>query len=223
MDAATSQPDSSALAGPDQVVFRRIQRDLVGHAARTARLAHQGQDVVGIVGSPGRLEGNERDSSVTGMDVDPAGRRVVAVQIEGAVEIGGLEIGSPGSDRRADHAVRLDGAGAAAWATALPLSAAGVAALLTASPTAFTVLAIVLLAIWALSFVIPSGSYEFDEKTGGPVPGSYEEIPECDEVEKGTRCVNKSLPEQLQQLWTSVPNGLYGIENGRGTATGGVV
>ncbi|MDF2692375.1 MAG: YfcC family protein [Labilithrix sp.] len=83
-------------------------------------------------------------------------------------------------------------------------------------PTAFTVLAIVLLAIWALSFVIPSGSYEFDEKTGGPVPGSYEELPECDEVEKGTRCVNKSLPEQLQQLWTSVPNGLYGIENGRG-------
>ena len=44
-------------------------------------------------------------------------------------------------------------------------------------PTAFTVLAIVLLAVWALSFVIPSGTYEVDPKTGGPVPGTYKELP----------------------------------------------
>ncbi len=83
-------------------------------------------------------------------------------------------------------------------------------------PTAFTVLAIVLLAVWLLSFVIPSGTYEVDPKTGGPAPGTYEELPSCDDVEKGTRCVDKSVAEQLQQLWTSVPNGLYGIENARG-------
>lgn len=83
-------------------------------------------------------------------------------------------------------------------------------------PTAFTVLAIVLLVVWGLSFVIPSGTYETDPKTGGPTPGTYEELPSCDDVEKGTRCVDKSVAEQLQQLWTSIPNGLYGIENGRG-------
>ena len=83
-------------------------------------------------------------------------------------------------------------------------------------PTAFTVLAIVLLAVWGLSFVIPSGTYEIDPKTGGPTPGTYEELPSCDDVEKGTRCVDKSVSEQLQQLWTAVPNGLYGIENARG-------
>lgn len=83
-------------------------------------------------------------------------------------------------------------------------------------PTAFTVLAIVLLAVWGLSFVIPSGTYEVDPKTGGPTPGTYEELPSCDDVEKGTRCVDKSVAEQLQQLWTAVPNGLYGIENARG-------
>ena len=71
-----------------------------------------------------------------------------------------------------------------------------------------------LLGVWALSFVIPSGRYELD-KTGGPVPGTYEELPSCDDVERGT-CADKSLPEQLQELWVSVPDGLYGIENARG-------
>ena len=64
-------------------------------------------------------------------------------------------------------------------------------------PTAFTVLAIVLLVVWVLSFIIPSGTYELDPKTGGPVPGTYEELPSCDDVEKGTRCIDKSLEEQL--------------------------
>ncbi len=83
-------------------------------------------------------------------------------------------------------------------------------------PTAFTILAAVLLVVWGLSFVIPSGTYEIDPKSGGPTPGTYEELPSCDDADKGTRCVDKSVAEQLQQLWTAVPNGLYGIENGRG-------
>src|SRR5687767_14313976 len=83
-------------------------------------------------------------------------------------------------------------------------------------PTAFTVLAIVLLAVWGLSFIIPSGTYETDPETGGPKPGTYSELPSCDDADKGVECVDKSVPEQLQELWTSVPNGLYGIENRRG-------
>ena len=83
-------------------------------------------------------------------------------------------------------------------------------------PTAFTVLALVLLVVWLLSFVIPSGTYELDPKTGGPVPGTYTELPDCDSVEKSKDCVDKSVEEQLYELWISMPNGLYGIENARG-------
>ncbi len=83
-------------------------------------------------------------------------------------------------------------------------------------PTAFTVLAIVLLSVWLLSFLIPSGTYELDPKSGGPVPGTYAELPECDQGDKSRDCVDKSIPEQLRQLWISIPNGLYGIENARG-------
>jgi hypothetical protein len=43
-------------------------------------------------------------------------------------------------------------------------------------PSALTVLAIVLVATWVASFVIPSTVYELDE-TGAPVPGSYRELP----------------------------------------------
>lgn len=82
-------------------------------------------------------------------------------------------------------------------------------------PTAFTVLALVLLVVWVLSFIIPSGTYELDPKSGGPVPGTYTELPECDQGEKAD-CVDKSVPQQLRQLWTSIPNGLYGIENAQG-------
>ena len=83
-------------------------------------------------------------------------------------------------------------------------------------PTAFTVLAIVLLAVWLLSFVIPSGTYEIDPKTGGPIPGSYEELPSCGEVPEDTPCANKSFIHQFNKLWAAPTNGLYGIENGKG-------
>ena len=42
-------------------------------------------------------------------------------------------------------------------------------------PSALTVLAIVLLAMWILTFFIPSGRYEVNDD-GAPVPGTYEEV-----------------------------------------------
>jgi uncharacterized ion transporter superfamily protein YfcC len=75
-------------------------------------------------------------------------------------------------------------------------------------PTAFTVLAAVLLVVWGLSFVIPSGSYEIDPETGGPVPGTYEEID-----------IDKSIPQQFYKLWNAPTNGLYGIQNEAGNVS----
>ncbi len=75
-------------------------------------------------------------------------------------------------------------------------------------PTAFTVLAAVLLVVWGLSFVIPSGAYEIDSETGGPKPGTYKQID-----------TDKSLPHQFYKLWNAPTNGLYGIENEAGNVS----
>ncbi len=83
-------------------------------------------------------------------------------------------------------------------------------------PTAFTVLAIVLLVVWGLTFVIPSGYYEINPKTGGPEPGTYTELPDCGEVSGDTPCANKSFIHQFNKLWAAPTNGLYGIENAKG-------
>ena len=45
-------------------------------------------------------------------------------------------------------------------------------------PTAFTVLAIVLLAVWTASFFVPAGAYKKDA-AGSPLPGTYHELPSC--------------------------------------------
>ena len=72
-------------------------------------------------------------------------------------------------------------------------------------PTAFTVLVGVMLAVWALSFVMPSGAYQVDAETGGPKPGTYKEID-----------TDKSLPKQFYRLWAAPTDGLYGIESEAG-------
>jgi uncharacterized ion transporter superfamily protein YfcC len=83
-------------------------------------------------------------------------------------------------------------------------------------PTALTVLALVLLVVWLASFFVPAGRYDIDEETGGPIPGSYHELPDCgDAVPEGEPCSDKSLDAQFGLLWRSPPNGLYGIENPR--------
>ncbi|HEX6027300.1 MAG TPA: hypothetical protein VFZ00_35195 [Solirubrobacter sp.] len=86
-------------------------------------------------------------------------------------------------------------------------------------PTAFTVLAIVLLVVWVVSFVIPSGVYETDPESRAPIPGTYQELPSCP-VSGDALCVDKSLDKQFGDLWNSPPNGLYGIENAQGRVGG---
>ena len=79
-------------------------------------------------------------------------------------------------------------------------------------PTALTVLALVLGVVWLASFFIPSGVYELDE-SGGPVPGSYHELPECKDAEPDQPCVDKSIVAQFTLLWRAPPNGLYGVQS----------
>jgi uncharacterized ion transporter superfamily protein YfcC len=80
-------------------------------------------------------------------------------------------------------------------------------------PTALTVLAIVLLVVWIASFFIPAGIYETDPETGGPIPGSYHELPNCDNAVGDELCSNRSLSHQFGLLWRATPNGLYGVES----------
>jgi uncharacterized ion transporter superfamily protein YfcC len=80
-------------------------------------------------------------------------------------------------------------------------------------PTALTVLGIVLLAVWVASFFIPAGIYDIDPETGGPIPGSYHELPNCDDATAGELCSNRSLSQQFGLLWRATPNGLYGVES----------
>ena len=80
-------------------------------------------------------------------------------------------------------------------------------------PTALTVLAIVLGVVWLASFFIPSGAYKIDPETGGPVPGSYQELPECKDAKPDQPCVDKSIAAQFKLLWRAPPNGLYGVQS----------
>ena len=68
-------------------------------------------------------------------------------------------------------------------------------------PSAFTVLAIVALAVWALAFIIPSGEYQLDEG-GAPVAGSYQEVPAPQDFEG-----------RVSDLFLSPVNGLYGVQD----------
>ncbi len=83
-------------------------------------------------------------------------------------------------------------------------------------PTALTVLALILFLVWVATFFVPSGVYELDD-AGGPVPGSYQELADCSgdepDIREGGDCVQKGFRSMLSYYWTSVPNGLYGIEN----------
>ena len=83
-------------------------------------------------------------------------------------------------------------------------------------PTAFTVLAAVLLLVWVASFFVPAGAYDIDPETGGPVPGTYHELPSCSNAQGDELCVETAFDQRLKQLWIAPPNGLYGVENDRG-------
>ena len=68
-------------------------------------------------------------------------------------------------------------------------------------PSAFTVLFVVALAIWALAFVIPSGQYRLNDE-GAPIPGTYQEIP-----------APQNFGERVSDFFLAPINGLYGIED----------
>ncbi len=70
-------------------------------------------------------------------------------------------------------------------------------------PTAFTVLFGVLVLVWALTFVIHPGTYDYVSCDGGtpkPIPGTFHHVD-----------VNQSFQERLYDLWVSPVNGLYGV------------
>lgn len=69
-------------------------------------------------------------------------------------------------------------------------------------PSAFTVLFGVTVAVWVLAFIVPTGAYQLDEETGGPIPGSY------DTVDAGL-----SFGDRLMQLFLAPINGLYGVQS----------
>jgi uncharacterized ion transporter superfamily protein YfcC len=73
-------------------------------------------------------------------------------------------------------------------------------------PSAFTVLAIVTLVVWALAFVVPSGTYDLDDG-GAPVPGTYQEVP-----------APQDFGERVKDLFLAPVNGLYGVEDAETTA-----
>ena len=72
-------------------------------------------------------------------------------------------------------------------------------------PSAFTVLAIVALAVWALAFIIPSGQYEL--KDGAPVPGTYHSVP-----------APQDFGQRVNDLFLSPVNGLYGVQDAKTSA-----
>src|SRR3954466_12529923 len=77
-------------------------------------------------------------------------------------------------------------------------------------PTAFTVLAAVLVLVWVASFFVPAGAYDIDPKAGGPVPGSYHELPSCANAQGDEMCVETAFDQRLKQLFIAPSNGLYG-------------
>lgn len=68
-------------------------------------------------------------------------------------------------------------------------------------PSALTVLVVVTLAVWAVAFLIPSGTYRRDAD-GAPVQGTYHR------EEAGL-----SLLDRLTDLFLSPVNGLYGVQD----------
>ena len=70
--------------------------------------------------------------------------------------------------------------------------------------SAYTVLAIVTVAVWILAFIIPSGQYQRDDN-GSPVAGSYQEVPSP-----------QTFGDRLNDLFLSPINGMYGVQDADG-------
>ncbi len=68
-------------------------------------------------------------------------------------------------------------------------------------PSPLTVLLLVLLGVWVLTLVLPSGQYQLDD-SGAPIAGSYEQVPSP-----------LSFRDSVEDLAFSPLNGLYGIQD----------
>ncbi|MBS1676035.1 MAG: YfcC family protein [Actinobacteria bacterium] len=70
-------------------------------------------------------------------------------------------------------------------------------------PSAFTVLVFLAVVMWALTFVIPAGEYKTNSE-GGPIPGTYHEVP-----------APLNFKQKTEDLFLSPVNGLYGNEEAK--------
>lgn len=68
-------------------------------------------------------------------------------------------------------------------------------------PSPLTVLLLVLVGVWLLTLILPSGQYQVDEG-GAPIPGSFQEVDSP-----------LDFGESVQDLLLSPVNGLYGIQD----------
>ncbi|MFE9660545.1 MULTISPECIES: YfcC family protein [unclassified Streptomyces] len=75
-------------------------------------------------------------------------------------------------------------------------------------PSAQTVLVLVTLAVWALTFLIPPGTYDRDAR-GAPVQGTYHRVD-----------ASQSFADRLNDLFLAPVNGLYGILDPRSGQVG---
>ena len=69
-------------------------------------------------------------------------------------------------------------------------------------PSAFTVLFAVTLAVWLLAFIVPSGQYQTDAKSGRPIPGSYARAD-----------AGLTFGDRTYDLYMAPVNGLYGVKS----------
>ena len=67
-------------------------------------------------------------------------------------------------------------------------------------PTAFTVLTIILLVMWVLTFIIPSGFYKQDDN-GNAIAGTYHHVD-----------LHQSFGSRLYDLFMSPAAGMFGIK-----------
>lgn len=76
-------------------------------------------------------------------------------------------------------------------------------------PSSFTVLFSVTIAVWLLAFVVPTGKYLLDDKTGRPVPGSYARFNP-----------NLTFMHRVRDLMMAPVNGLYGVQSSKSGVIG---
>jgi uncharacterized ion transporter superfamily protein YfcC len=70
-----------------------------------------------------------------------------------------------------------------------------------AFPSPLTILLIIIVGVWILGLILPSGEFQLDE-SGSPIPGSYQEVDSP-----------LTFRESITDLLLSPINGLYGIQN----------